>query len=265
MEGAIFSFRYFPSNIESVFHYFCHEPVTFVCLIIAALGAYKVRSEKVAIPLWAWGLAALGPSMFYFAGSYSFPGGERFLLSVLPAVALSAGVGFYTIHLRLARHSSSVGLLAVWMGVFLSAMVWVGPYVAEKDQETLIPRTDCEFLRAALRHVPDDGIVITADPPAVIAEGRSAVLTTWVGRNSVQLRELAAGYPNNLFYFVSTSSSADYWPHGLECEQRLFSFFRAKVVVQEAGPEGHRVLYSLEEVENAGRQKSRNTIAQGVI
>lgn len=245
VEGAGFGVRYFPSNIESVGHYLRQDPVASVCLIVAFVGVSRSRTGRATVPLWVWGLSAFGLPMFYFAGSYAFPGGERFFLACLPVVALGAGAGFYALYLTLGRHLSLPILITALLALFVGALSLGGPQAAHVDRKTLIPRADCAFLRTALRSVPDDGMVITADPPAVIAEGHSAVLITWAGRNVQRLRGLVGRYPYALYFFVSPSSSPSQWPGGEECEKRLLSMFRASVVRYQSAPEGLRILYRL--------------------
>ncbi|MEZ5397871.1 MAG: glycosyltransferase family 39 protein [Bryobacterales bacterium] len=247
VEGAGFGVRYFLSNFSSVVDYLTHEPVFLTCLILAVLGAPKVQASKLAIPFWIWWFCALGIPMFHFGGSFAFPGGERFVLASLPPLAISSGVGLYALHVTLESHIPSMVVSSLWVGLILGGMVWVAPYVIASDQETGIPRADTVFLQKAIGSVPEEGIIVTADPPVVIAEGRSAVFIVGEACDSMGLSKLAAEYQQKLYYYVSPSSSPTQWAGGQECEQRLLSRFHAKSLVEEASPEGQRVLYTLSE------------------
>jgi hypothetical protein len=91
--------------------------------------------------------------------------------------------------------------------------------------------------------------VISADPPVVIAEGRSSTFLPWVGRDPGELAELAARYRDRLYYFAAPSSAPAQWPEGTEAERRILSFFRPEVVARETAPAGARVLYRLRSTE----------------
>jgi hypothetical protein len=101
------------------------------------------------------------------------------------------------------------------------------------------------FLRNALSSVPRDGVIVSSDPPAVIAEGRSTAFLTWAGSDTSRLSALAVAHPGGLYYFVSPSSSPEQWPDGPACQQRVMSFFRAEAVARESSEAGARVLYRL--------------------
>lgn len=176
---------------------------------------------------------------------YGIPGGERFALAWLPPLAVAAGAGVYTVHSSLSDFIGRRGLIAGWLAVFLGALLWTAPRVAAEDRQTEIPRADCAFLRAVLHLVPEGGMVISADPPVVIAEGRSAAFLPWVGRDPGGLEELAARYRDRLYYFTAPSSAPAQWREGPESERRIFSFFQPEVVARETAPGGARVLYRL--------------------
>jgi len=245
IEGAGFSLRYFSSNIMSVAGYLYKEPVSLLILIPAFLGSWRSFLRKAVLPLWVWGFSAFLLPMFHFGGSYAYPGGERFLLAWMPAIVIMAGSGFYVLHAMIARYLHQRVLAAVWLGIFFCILLWAGPHAASEDRGTRIPREDSTFLRNALRSVPEDGIVVTADPPTVIAEGRSAIFILWAGSNMQRLQQLGANWKDKIYFFVSPSSLPSYWPGGEECEKRLLSMFQAKVVKQQKAPEGLRVLYKL--------------------
>jgi hypothetical protein len=242
-EGSGFGLRYFPANVTSVAQYLRSDWMVLLCLILALMGASRVRV------VWIWAVCAALPPMFYFGGSYGIPGGERFALGWLPPLAVAAGAGVYTVHCSLSDFIGRRGLIAGWLVVFLGALLWTAPRVAAEDRQTEIPRADCAFLRAALRLVPEGGMVISADPPVVIAEGRSAAFLPWVGRDPGGLEELAARYRDRLYYFTAPSSAPAQWREGPESERRIFSFFQPEVVARETAPGGARVLYRLRSTE----------------
>jgi hypothetical protein len=238
-EGSGFGLRYFPANVTSLAEYLRADWMVLLCLVLAFVGASRVRV------VWFWTACGVLPALFYFAGSYSFPGGERFALGWLPPLALAAGAGLCAVHGSLSDFVGRRWLSVGWVVVFLGALLWTGPRVAAEDRQTEIPWADCTFLRAALRLVPEGGMVISADPPVVIAEGRSAAFLPWVGRDPGRLEGLAARYPDTLYYLTAPSSSPSQWPQGAESERRIFSFFLPEVVAREPVAGGARLLYRL--------------------
>lgn len=238
-QGSGFGLRYFPPNLTSLAVYLKADWMVLLCLVLAFMGASRVRV------LWFWTACGVLPSLFYIGGSYSIPGGERFALGWLPPLALAAGAGLYVVHSSLSAFIGRRRLSAAWVVAFLGALLWTGPRVAAEDCQTEIPRADCAFLRAALRLVPEGGMVISADPPVVIAEGRSAAFLPWMGSDPGRLAELAARYRDRLYYFTAPSSSPAQWPQGAESERRILTFFRPEVVTRETAPSGTRVLYRL--------------------
>ena len=243
--GSGFGTQYVSSNLASVVQYVRGEWIALGCVLLAVLASTRARLGKVALPVWLWGLSALLAPMIHFGGSYVFPGGERFALAWLPPLALAAGCGLYALHYTLPRHLPGRLLMALWAALFAGVLLRAGPWAAVKDRETAVPRGDMAFLRAALTAVPQDGLVISSDPSAVIAEGRSSVFLPWTSWEPDRLAKLAAQYPRNLYYFVSPSSAPGQWAGGPDYEPRLLSFFRAVPVAREQSPAGTRVLYRL--------------------
>lgn len=246
MIGTGFGFRFLASNAVSVAQYLYQEPVSIVCLGLAILGTLKLYKEKITLPLWVWGLSIFLIPMFYFGGSYMFPGGERFVLGWLPAACLLGGVGLYALHLTLTHFVHKKLLILAWIGTFLFALFLAEPHAASEDKKTCLPRDDCTFLREVLHLIPNDSIVISADPPAVIAEGHSAVLITWLDTKLDRIQNLTARFPNKIFLFIAPSSTPAQWPEGAECLHLLFSVFKAKVVRSQRISGGEQqVLYQL--------------------
>ncbi len=242
---AGFGQQYFARNIASVAEYVRHEPVAFICLILASIGAFKSPTRKAALPLCLWMLFAFLPALFHFGGSYTFPGGERFFLACLPPLSLWAGAGLYALHVTLIPHVHATVLAAGWTLMFLIALRWNASHTVIVDRNTQTPREDCAFLRAALCSVPDDGLVITADPPVVIAEGKSAAMVTWVGEDIVRLQEMVGRHPGGLYFYCAPSSSPDHWPGGAQAENHVLSVVQKIIVREQIAPQGRRVLYRL--------------------
>jgi hypothetical protein len=244
-EGSGFGFRYWTTNAVSLLRYVSREPVVLLCVASAVCGISYLPRPSVAIPLGVWiGAAWLLPA-FHFGGSYTLPGGERFALAWLPGVSLCAGVALCAIHVAAQRHLPARWSIVTGVFLFIAALLWAGPHAKSEDQRTNVPRRDCEFLRAALRNVPHGSLVITTDPPVVIAEGRSAVFLNWAAGDPSRLRELAVSYAGRLYYFVSPSSSPEHWPRGRECDARLRSILRQDVIAEQSAPEGRSILYQV--------------------
>ncbi|MDO8589604.1 MAG: glycosyltransferase family 39 protein [Armatimonadota bacterium] len=244
MAGAGFGAGNVPANIASVSGYFRHEPAALFCLLLAALGASKSGSRR-GVALWGWTLAAFAVPMFYIAGSYAYPGGERFVLAWAAPLALLAGVGLYAVHRTVKERIPRGAVVVTWAIVFLGALFSAGPHSALHDAETAVPRRDCAFLREIVRRVPANGVVITADPPAVIAEGRSAALITWVGEDKCRLDELGARFPGGVFYFAAPSSSPNQWAGGEQSRRLIFQRSAARLVERREVPAGRQESYVL--------------------
>lgn len=134
----------------------------------------------------------------------------------------------------------------IFFGVFSFALLSSVSNATSEDQKTDIPRKDCAFLKKALECVSEEGVVITSDPPAVIAEGRSAAFIVWVTSDTQRLHNLVDRHFAEVYLFIAPSSDPEYWPGGAQSRDLLLSAFPAKVVVQQPSPEGLRVLYQLE-------------------
>jgi hypothetical protein len=243
--GAGFGFRYVMRNLGSVAQYAFHKPIVLAVLALALLGAVKSLRRKTGFPLWIWALSVFLIPMFHFGGSYSFPGGERFFLACLPAVAIGSGVGQYALYKTLARKLPLSVFPMIFFGVFSFALLSSVSNATWEDQKTDIPRRDCAFLKKALEYVPEEGVVITADPPAVIAEGRSAAFIVWVTSDMQRFHDLVDRHFAGVYLFIAPSSDPEYWPGGAESRDLLLSAFPARVVVEQPSPEGLRVLYQL--------------------
>lgn len=243
--GSGFGLRYVAANIASVAQYLRGEWVALICVVLALVGASRKRIGKAALGLWLWALLSWLSPMIHFGGSYAFPGGERFVLAWLPPVALAAGAGLCALHYTLRRRCPPWLEAAVVSAAFLGVLWWTGGRAASEDRQTDVPRGDTAFLRSVLRLVPHDGIVVSADPPVIITEGRSAVFLPSVGCDPGLLAALAARYRDRLYFFLSPSSLPEQWPGGGECKRRLLAALPPELLAEERTPHGVRALYRL--------------------
>jgi hypothetical protein len=243
--GSGFSIGYVPRNAASVVQYLRGEPLVLAAIVLAAIGTSRARMGGSAWPLWTWLVCALLAPMAHFGGSYAFPGGERFTLAWLPPLSLAAACGLYAFHHsigpRLPRRLPAAG----WSLLYVAVLWTAGAHAAREDVKMAVPRRDLAFLREALRSIPRDAVVVSSDPPAVIAEGHSAAFLPWAGAEAGRLKLLAGEHAGRLYYFESPSSSPRQWPDGPACHQRVMSFFQAEPVAREVSPDGIRVLYLL--------------------
>lgn len=243
--GSGFSIGYVPGNLASVVQYLRGEPLLLAAIVLAVIGTSHARMGGSAWPLWAWLVGALLAPMVHFGGSYAFPGGERFALAWLPALSLAAACGLYAFHHSIAPHLPRWLPAAGWSLLYVAVLWTAGSHAVREDLKMAVPRRDLAFLRESLRSIPRDGVVVSSDPPAVIAEGHSTVFLTWAGAEADRLNRLAREHAGKLYYFESPSSSPRQWPDGPACHQRVMSFFRAEPVARESSPDGVRVLYRL--------------------
>ncbi len=244
-QGAGFAWKYASRNLLAAWDYVAAGPETAVALALALAGLTTRSIRRFVLPLSLWaGIAFLLP-MFHFGGSYQFPGGERFTLAWLAPVAVLAAAGLRAIPRAWMRPIPRTVWLALG-GMLLAAFCWrVGDYAVHRDAETADVRGDCSFLRGALAHVPADAIVVTFDPPAVLAEGRSAVYLPSLFSDASRLATLAAHFPGGLYVYLSPSSNVEQWPGGEACLRWLLETFRGEVVARESDPRGPRLLVRL--------------------
>ncbi len=244
-EGTGFGVRFVASNLDSLLQYLRSEWIVLGFLVVALFGASGARLGKAALGVWAWAACAWLAPLAHFGGSYTFPGGERFALAWLPAISLGAGCGLYLAHRAMTTWVPPRLLMAAWTAVFLAALMRAGPHAAVEDAKTGVPRRDCAFLRTALASLPQDAMIVSSDPPVVLAEGRSAVFLPWAGSDQARIEDVARRYQGRLYYFVSPSSSPGQWRDGPECERRITSLLQAEPVKQSHTADGLRALYRL--------------------
>ena len=240
-----FQVSYIFKNALSLIHYFLHEPVAAFAVLLSFYGIYQVRSHRAVVPLVLWGLVFLILPVYYFAGNYDFPGGERFALAWLPPVSILAGAGIFKIHEMLFARFNKKVVLLLFSVLFLSSMIWTSFHASFKDRKTAVPRADTAFLRKALRAVPNDAVVVTTYPSTVIAEGRSAIFILLITSDPKLLENIETEFQGRLYYVTSPSSFPDYWPQGREAENRLLTIFKAEPVMTELSTLGKRILYRL--------------------
>ena len=131
--------------------------------------------------------------------------------------------------------------------MFAGALIWTGTHARDVDRKTQDVRAHCDFLRDALRRVPEDAVVITADPPVVLAEGRSAAFLPWVWAAPARAEQLAAIHAGGLYYYTSPSSRADYWPDGAQSESWLRERYELATIATRQDEHGPCCLYRLHE------------------
>lgn len=233
---------HFAGNLASLRSYLSGEPVTAVGLGLAAYGLLAATPARSAIPLGAWILLTLFPPLFYFAGSYTLPGGDRFALAWLAPVALGMSAGLMRLRCAVAL-GGRFSLTVAVAGVYCATLIWAARHTANQDLVTEVPRADTAFLRAALTAIPRDAVVLTAIPAVALAEGRSAAMAAWVACEPGYLDALASRAGGRLFFFVAPSLSAGGSQEGGECEARLIA--RAEPVAEAETSAGLKVLYQV--------------------
>jgi hypothetical protein len=242
-EGSCFTLLYFVPNVRSVIEYLRFEPSICLAMALFPFGLFLSPLRRDSIVVGLWGLLMFFLPMFYFAGAYYYPGGDRFILACMPALALGAGSILWRVHNMLSNIIPPILLGVVWLTVSGVTFLRVPSYVAVQDEKTHIPRADCAFLRMALRCVPEGALVLTTDPPVVLAEGRSAFFLPWSQGHMDYLDELAKPDGPGLYLYTSPSSSPAYWPDGEKALAAVWQSFKMTLIVEESDIEGRREFY----------------------
>ncbi len=245
IQGAGFAAAHVAGNTVSLIQYAAHEPVVLTCLFLALLGFSTAALRRSAFPIAVWAAAGVLIPLGHFGGSYAYPGGERFALAWTPALALLAGGGVNAIYRSLRGKIGLIWLSAGAVCGLLASTIWLGQHVAARDRTTLVPMEDCVFLRAALADTAENCLVVTADPPVAIVEGRSAVSAAWAADNLALLKRSAAEFPGGVFLFVSPSSSPLQWPGGSAALDTLLGAYQPVTSKSESTPDGVRNLLRL--------------------
>jgi hypothetical protein len=253
--GSGLAAQHVPGNLAAASDYLLHEPVAALCLALAVVALMMPATRGLVWPTWLWGLSVGLVPLFHFGGSYNFPGGERFLLAWLPAAAIGAGTALGRLWALVDRRVP-VGMRTLLAAtVVLAALLWGGPHTLAMDDQTSDVRGDCAFLRAALEQTPEDALIVTADPPAVLVEGRSAALVTWACCEPARLDDLSVRCPGGLYFYTSPSSLPEQWPSGAQAWEQLAEWFLLEPVVVEWAPRGWRVLYRLTDLRAGGQDR----------
>jgi hypothetical protein len=169
-EGAGMSLAYVWRNLSSFGDYLSYEPF----LLLLVLFAIPSCRKRTSAPLVAWGMVVIVPTVFYYAGSLSFPGGERFVLAWAGPCALLAATTVVNIHKRWFGWLTRSLRLSITAAFITVCFLWIPIYTQSADQASRVPRSEVAMLRGVLKQVPHGAIVASFFPFVILAEGYAA-------------------------------------------------------------------------------------------
>jgi hypothetical protein len=238
--GAGLSLGFVGGHALSLLRYLTAEPILAVVATLAVLETLRWSSAVKLGPIVLWLAVTVGTPLCYFAGSYLYPGGERFALAwAAPCAILAAGtVHRFGAHARPRVSAFVLALLgAAAVGGSLGRLV---PHARQQDRQTRVPRADVAFVRSMLPGLPADAVVVTADPALVLAEGQSAVFVVTAGSDPERARSLPARYEGGVFFFTSPTSRPLDWPGGTAAMEVLHATYRFETLLCEPSSDGDR-------------------------
>jgi hypothetical protein len=112
-----------------------------------------------------------------------------------------------------------------------SGLLRLGPHTQKQDRQVALPRQDVATLRKALGAIPASGVVLSASPFVVLAEGRSSVFIGEAGSEE-RVCELARRASGNLYLWDGPSVPLRTRAGGPEAVALLSEMSRREVVAQ---------------------------------